>query len=142
MTLLPFPGGRPAAAALLLLAALPGCTGGARVPLRGAVSYNGSPIDNGTIVFVPEGGADRPRPKAGARIAGGRYAFEPNFGPFPGRYKVEITWDKKTGRRISTGDADSRDETKQLLPAKYNAQTTLTAEVKGGQTQLDFTLAE
>jgi hypothetical protein len=136
---LPSPARRLLAAALVVLALLPGC-GPARAPLQGTVSYDGAPIDNGTISFIPEGAEGPARPKAATRITNGQYAFEPNFGPFPGKYKVEITWDQKTGRRISTGDADSRDETKQILPSKYNTQTELTAEVKRGQTKLDFNL--
>jgi hypothetical protein len=132
--------GRRMFAGLLLLIVLPGCGRGSRIPLQGEVSYDGKPIDNGTITFIPDSGGDEKRPKAGTRIAGGKYAFEPNFGPLPGRYQVQITWDWKTGRKISTGDADSRDETKQILPAKYNQQTTLTAEVKNGQPRQDFNL--
>ena len=129
-----------AVAAIVALSLLAGCDGGPeRVPVRGMVTYNSVPIDNGTIVFIPEG-LPKGVPKAGTRIAAGAYAFEPGFGPFTGKYTVEITWDKKTGRKVSTGDADSRDETKQMLPAKYNSQTTLTAEVKRGETKCDFTL--
>ena len=107
--------------------------------MKGTITYNSVPIDNGTIVFIPEG-LPKGTPKAGTRIAAGAYAFEPGFGPFPGKYNVEITWDKKTGRKVSTGDADSRDETKQILPAKYNTQSTLTAEVKSGEPKRDFAL--
>jgi hypothetical protein len=135
-----FSGRRLLAGLLLLLIALPGCGRGSRVPLQGTVHYGGTPIDNGTITFIPDGKADETRPKAGTRIADGKYAFEPNFGPFPGRYKVQVTWDRKTGRKRSTGDADVRDETKQELPAKYNVQTTLTAEVNSSQTKLNFSL--
>ena len=135
-----FSGRRLLAGLLLLLIALPGCGRGTRVPLQGSVHYAGSPVDNGTITFIPDGGTDDTRPKAGTRITAGRYVFEPNFGPFPGRYKVQITWDRKTGRKRSTGDADLRDETIQVLPGKYNVQTTLTHEVKSGQTKQDFNL--
>jgi hypothetical protein len=60
--------------------------------------------------------------------------------PTAGSYKVRITWDKKTGKKVSTGDADSRDETKQVLPAKFNTDSTLTAEVKASSPVLDFEL--
>jgi len=126
-----------AAAGVVILPVLIGC-GADRVQMRGTVTYDGNPIDNGTIVFVPDGGDSRP--KTATRITDGKYEFEPNFGPLPGKYKVEITWDKKTGRKISTGDADSRDETKQVLPSQFNTQTTLTAEIKRGETTLDFHL--
>lgn len=137
----------PARAALLvatvtLFALLPGCGGDGRVKLEGAVSYDGTPIDNGTITFVPAGGEDAKRPKASARITDGKYAFEADFGPMPGAHRVEVTWDKKTGKKVSTGDADMRDETKQVLPAKYNAQSTLTADLVRGETKKDFALTK
>lgn len=132
---------RRAFAALALLT-LAGCGGPSRVPVSGAVTVDGAPVDNGTITFVPTGAAAAGAPpKASARITDGKYAFEPDFGPMPGAYSVEITWDKKTGKKVSTGDADMRDETKQMLPAKYNAQTTLTADVKSGMPPLDFAVS-
>lgn len=118
-----------------VLFGLLGCGGASRVPVKGEVTYAGTPIDNGTIVFVPATSStdeQTSHPKAGTRIENGKYEFEPNFGPFPGPYRVEVTWDKKTGRKVSTGDADMRDETKQMLPDKYNANSTLKTEVKSG----------
>ncbi len=126
---------------LALLAGVTGCGGSDRGDVSGTVTLDGTPIDNGTIVFVPEGGGGvDAHPKAGAKIIDGKYLFEPGFGPYPGKYKVEVTWDKKTGKKVSTGDADTRDETKQMLPAKFNTATTLTAEIASGKSTKDFQL--
>ena len=56
--------------ALTLSAAL-GC-GGGRATLSGDVSYDGAPVDNGTITFVPEGKGER----VAAPVIDGKYAFD------------------------------------------------------------------
>jgi hypothetical protein len=119
-----------------VLLAATGC-GTGRVPLTGEVKFDGTPIDDGTITFVAEG-ADAA--KYGAHVEDGKYKFDKETGPMPGKYKVEVTWLKKTGRKVSTGDGEVRDEKANALPAKFNVQTTLTAEVKSGSTKMDFPL--
>jgi len=122
--------------AVVLLAV--GC-GPSHVPLSGDVSYDGQPIDDGTITFTsPTGATDTPKPSC--RIEGGKYTFEKGTGPAPGKYKVEITWLRKTGQKVPTGDGEMRDEKVQVLPERFNAQTTLTADVTSGTKTLDFAL--
>ena len=60
----------------------------------------------------------------------------------PGKYKVEITWTKKTGKKVpAPGDPGNQiDETVQVIPQEYNKHTTLTAEVKAERNKIDFTL--
>jgi hypothetical protein len=120
-----------------ILLAGPGC-GSGNVPVAGDVTYEGQPIDDGAITFVSQGG--EPETKASCHIAGGKYKFEADRGPAPGKYRVEVTWLKKTGKKVPTGDGDPQDEKVQVLPAKFNVQSTLTAEVKSGTRKLDFAL--
>src|SRR5437763_2792243 len=98
----------PVLTAFALLAAA-GCSSG-RVPLTGEVTYDDTPIDEGTITFVPASGAtDAGKPSA--RIEGGKYKFDKDTGPAPGKYQVEITWLKKTGKKEPIGDGtETRDE--------------------------------
>src|SRR5689334_15161517 len=114
----------PVLTAFALLAAT-GCSSG-HVPLTGEVSYDGTPIDEGTITFVPASG-DTAAGKPSARIEGGKYKFDKETGPAPGKYTVEVTWLKKSGQKVSTGDGEMRDEKVNVLPARFNTQTTLTA---------------
>src|SRR5438045_1376198 len=97
----------PVLTAFALLAAA-GC-GSGRVPLAGEVTYDGQSIDEGTITFVLASGDDAAG-KPSARIEGGKYKFDKDTGPAPGKYKVEITWLRKSGTKVSTGDGEMRDD--------------------------------
>jgi hypothetical protein len=138
--------GRCAAFAALgfLTIAVAGCGGSSRASVEGTVTYDGTPVDTGGIVFVPESsGADSK--KATAVIKDGKYAMTGDSGPVPGKYKVEITWNKSTGAKGASKDPDMQNpklDTKQALPDKYNKATTLTADVKSGSQKIDFTLAK
>jgi hypothetical protein len=129
---------------LLGLVVVLGCSGEEqRIVVTGTVTFDGQPIDNGTVLFIPEGDSgSQTRPKFGTQIVNGKYAFEPNFGPVPGKYKVTITWDKKTGRKISTGDLIDTEETAQVLPPKYNSEeeTVLQVTVSRRENKHDFAL--
>jgi len=126
--------------ALVLLApiALTGC-GPTRVPLQGSVTYDGKPIESGTVVFVPE---DPKIAKPGAVITNGKYAFEPATAPTPGKYKVQITRNEKTGVKKPNGLGGTTEETKQTLPEKYNTKSELTYEVKADEKTKDFALTK
>jgi hypothetical protein len=128
------------AIAVILIA---GCGYGStdRVPVKGMVKFNGRVVDNGLITFVPVGGGNRPT--AAAEITDGKYAFEKGRGPMPGKYRVEILWNQKTGKQIATpGDASvGMDETVQVLPPQYNTNSTLEADV-GSKTTFDFDLTQ
>lgn len=135
----------PLVAALgLALLVAPGCGpgSGGRLPVQGAVTLDGEPVDEGVIVFLPAGGADAAN-RAGGPIKAGRYAIPARQGLLPGKYRVEIRWNQKTGRQISVpGDAPNMmDETRQVVPARYNTRSELTADVMSGSTAFDFALA-
>jgi hypothetical protein len=117
---------------------LAGC-GGKGSSVGGAVTFDGAPVDGGTITFVPEGGTESPR---GAQIVGGKYVLKSENGLAPGKYKVEIVWNKKTGKTIPNPNdpGTTLDETKQIIPTKYNSKTELTAEIKSGSNSFDFDL--
>lgn len=107
---------------------------GGRVGVEGKVTFKGAPLDTGFVMFVPEaaGGATT---QASAMIASGNYSIPPAQGLFPGKYRVAISsGDGKTPANDPnaapgpTGNFSS----KERIPAKYNTETTLTAEVKAG----------
>ena len=125
------------AAFLVGLAGLAGCGGGAS-SVAGTVTLDGTPIDSGTVTFVPQGGE-------GAKFAGhvdhGKYAIAADRGATPGKYRVELTWEKKTGKKKSDGDGGFNFETSQALPPQFNTASTQTAEVKAGAQTIDFPLS-
>ena len=121
--------------------ALVGCSSDSdRSRVQGSVSYNGESVDDGGIAFIPEGGGES-QVRTTGMIQDGRYDLDSTRGPYPGKYRVEIYWNKKTGRQIANRSGTAfKDETKQAIPAKYNANTVLAVEVKPGRNTLDFDL--
>ena len=103
------------------------------------MSFDGQAIDDGMVVFIPEAGEKRS--KVAAQIVNGNYTVEPGRGLLAGKYRVEVTWMKKTGKKASTADGpELREEKAQALPAKFNKETTLTAEIPAPGNKLDFQL--
>lgn len=127
---------------VLLLVALAGCGGGStsRVPVEGTVTFDGKPVDGGSISFILEGTTTTA--PVGAVIKDGRYAVEAEKGPVPGKYKVEIVWNKTTGKTVpNTSDpGTTTDETKQVIPSRYNSKTELTANITSGPNTVNFDL--
>jgi hypothetical protein len=130
---------RPAAAlaVAIALSALAGCGSEGRA-ISGEVTVDGQPMEDGAILFVPDGGGSG-RSEVGASIVNGKYSVEEGRGPKPGKYKVQIRWMKKTGKKFQGADG-VEDEKVQALPPKFNTETTLTAEVKGGKNTINFPL--
>lgn len=122
---------------------LNGCGGTAsgpdRHPVSGTVQHNGSPLETGTIFFIPKqgggGGSSFP-------IETGKFQSTTENGLAVGTYRVEITSSQKTGKSIpGAGPNGMVEEVIQVIPAKYNAATTLDATVgEGDANQFEFTL--
>jgi len=134
---------------LLMAAGLALCVGcGKRSPeqatVHGQVTYKGKPIETGTIVFHP-----LPPLKAlpaGADITAGTYTIKEN-GPVLGKYRVEIQAYRKTGRRVPDlrGDASIPnrplvEEKVPILPASFNVESQLTADIANSDNTIDFKL--
>jgi hypothetical protein len=69
---------------VLFLALIPGC-GGSTASISGEVTYNGEPVGDGYITFLP---ADGKTPTAGSEIEHGHYAVD-NIAPGPKQVKIE-----------------------------------------------------
>ena len=120
-----------------------GKTGPERSTVSGTVSYGGEPVEQGVIVFTP---VDAKSGQAvGGNIVNGKYEIAGGKGPFPGSYLVKIEASRKTGRQVQAGNpappGTMIDEVKPFIPAKYNSQTTLNAEIGPGKNSKDFDLA-
>ncbi len=94
-------------------------TGDRRFAVSGKVTVDGQPMEHGLIRFLPEGKGI----VSGGPITHGAYAIAEEKGPNAGKYRVEINWNKPTGRRVKDAYGDEiMDEYKEGLPAKYHAQ--------------------
>ena len=120
---------------LLLLTAV-GCGGGGnKSSVSGKISFDGAPVEDGTIIFVEVGGA---RPEA-SPIKNGAYVASVG----PGSYKVQISASKLVDpQSLNKRSTQKEPVMHQYIPPKYQGdKTELTATVasKSGQT-FDFEL--
>lgn len=124
----------------VVLAFSAGCSTGTRSSVDGKVSYAGQSVDVGGIAFIPmdNGGGQ----SVTGHIVGGRYALDGHSGPMPGKYRIEITWRKKTGKKVPGEGEHPRDEIVMGIPPKYNSESELVREVNPGHNTLDFDLKE
>ena len=123
--------------ALVLIA---GCNTSGRLPLKGEVSFDGTPVKWGYVQFSPMPGTSGP--KMGADIKDGSYEIATARGLFSGEYRVEIqAWERtdKVSRDPVTGEK-IEGGVRQLLPPKYNVKSELTVELVSGKPIHDFKL--
>lgn len=121
-----------------------GCGGGAayegekRLALSGKVTFDGQPVDGGSISFIPT----NPKKKvSGGDIIKGEYKVPEAKGAHTGPHRVEIHWYRPTGKKIVDTDmGGTKDEVVEAIPPKYHMQSTLNAEVTEGKTTFDFEL--
>ncbi len=128
--------------AVLVLAALAGCGGSGRPTIHGQVTFDGEPVEEGTISFEP---ADGIGPTTGGSIAGGKYQLSGEAAPVPGKKRVRISAGRRTGRSIPAGEPFPPDvmveEIERYIPNVYNTRSTLNCEVNAkGPNQFDFDL--
>jgi hypothetical protein len=119
---------------------LAGC-GSPVTTIKGKVTLDDEPLEQGSISFVPSAGTKGPL--TGAVIANGQYAIESKT-PMSGTYKVEISLARKTGKKIPVPPPAPAgtmvDQVAEAIPAKYNTESTLTREVKAAHNEFDFDL--
>jgi len=130
--------------------ALGGCNRhGGRQGLGGTVTFDGQPMSAGAIVFYPEPGTRGPT--AGGKIVDGEFTVDAEKGTMEGTFRVTITATRKTGKKVfdptaemlDPGSTDGMmDEIVQYIPARYNKQSELTADVvDGGENRFEFALS-
>jgi len=115
-------------AALALVAGCGPSDGIARVSVSGKVTLDGKPLPSGQIVFLPE----QTGPSASAAIHDGAYTIGASEGPAAGSHRVEVYSVQPTGRMIPNPDDATQkvEETRSVIPTRYNANSMLRAEVK------------
>jgi hypothetical protein len=128
-----------AALGLLLAVLVAGCnnrpSSGA---VSGSVSYDGKPLDNGSITFYPVDGSS---PTAGGFIKNGKYTV---LKVPAGMSKVTISGSKVVGQKklYDTPNSPIAPITEDPLPPKYkdSSKTELTFDVKPGNNEKNWDL--
>ena len=131
---------------VMLWATLPllgGCgptdDGVSRGAVKGKVTLDGEPLQEGRIMFEPTGGNQGP--VAGGSIEGGAYEIGVEKGVVVGKNLVRINANRKTGKKVKSIMSDEMvDETEEAVPEKYNTNSTLEKDVQAGDNVLDFEL--
>jgi hypothetical protein len=120
----------------LLLVLLHGCSSSSTTSeVRGKVTYDGTPIEKGTISFFPLDGQGQPQ---GGEIKGGAYTVR----MAPGTMEVRISMPGKAHKKKLYDTPDSPVATRydEGLPEKYNKYTTLKLTVGPGVVEKDWDL--
>ncbi|MEW4456233.1 carboxypeptidase regulatory-like domain-containing protein [Bremerella sp. JC817] len=105
--------------------------------VRGTVQLQGTPLPHATVRFQPSSG----RPSYGKTNEAGEFTLKfmgREWGALVGDHQVAITTEDRI-EDPTTGEARWQ---KEILPARYNTETTLTATVEPGDNVFQFELEE
>ncbi|QDV38861.1 hypothetical protein [Tautonia plasticadhaerens] len=133
---------RPLGSILIVsMLVLAGCSGGDELPreaVSGEVTLGGEPLSEGMIQFEPSGGQAT---GGGAVIRDGSYEIPGDTGLVPGSYRVSISSSSGGSADTSAAPGAPGAMMQERIPARYNAQSELVAEVtEGGDNTFDFPL--
>lgn len=118
-----------------LACVLSGCQRGPEVgTVKGTIALDGRPVEGGIVRFVPADGNSQP---ADCVITDGAYTVTMPLG----EKKVEIFWAKSASDAPIDTASQGNEKIVQMIPAKYNTQTTLTHTIVKGEAQQDFALS-
>ena len=127
------------AASVVVLA---GCGGGEMktAVVRGKVTYNGRPVPNGTITFVPEGGGPSATGQTGSDGTFALTTYKSDDGAVLGKHKVMIVAVQDTSNLLP----EQRNLPAPVIPDKYlsTATSDLTATVEDKENRIDFDLKD
>jgi hypothetical protein len=103
-------------------------------PVSGKVTFDGQPISEGRILFRGTGSDPR---AFSAEIKNGQYQME----ALAGKMRVEITASRPVpGKCDGAEEGETVPVGEMYIPARYNSQSELTAEVTSGKNEFDFAL--
>lgn len=111
-----------------------------RASVSGTVTFNGEPLADGSIVFLPAGGNGGP--SAGDTIQEGKYSIGVKKGPMVGTNRVEIVAVRETGKMVTYGNGPEMAERISFIPAKYNEESELIEDLKPGRNEINFKLTD
>lgn len=118
---------------VIIACGLPGCGPGPtnRIMVHGKVTYQGQPVESGTILFSP---TTEGQYQANGVIEDGEYLIDADYGPSLGTYKIRIDGFRATGQSTELGplhaaDNGSVEELEPYIPVEFNSQTTLSVDI-------------
>lgn len=119
-----------------------GCQDGPELgEVEGRVTLDGSPLEGATVTFLPDSGG---RPGTGKTNADGRYTLRftgTKWGAPLGRHEVRVsTFAYPSTIEHADGTVTSHPMLPETLPAKYNQQSELSANVEPGMNEFNFDL--
>lgn len=121
---------------LLGMVMLAGCQGSGTEGVTGTVTLDSQPLSDAEVVFTPENGG---RPASAVTNESGEYDLRYTVdkpGAPAGKYSVVI----RTGTSKIGADGNE-EQVPEVVPAKYNRRSELTAEIVEGETnRFDFEL--
>ena len=140
------PRGRRLTTGLAVALAVAGCSSGdvgdglVREAVSGKVTFNGQPLKSAVIQFLPED-ANSAGGSSGT-ILDGAYQIGKDRGPVAGGYRVAIASAEPVAEQAEPPPPGEAPKPKpDPIPKRYNAQTTLNAEIKAGVANVvDFAL--
>jgi hypothetical protein len=95
--------------------------------VSGSVTFQGKPLEEGTIQFyTPD---EPPTLAGGAAIVAGKFELPREHGLKPGSYLVRISSTERTEIPAKGGIAMPGFRTRERIPAKYNTESTLKADI-------------
>ena len=117
-----------------------GCGGDSsgRLPLAGEVTFDGPPLDKGSIEFHPEGGAAG---LTGGVITNGRFEIPAEQGAVPGTYTVRIYSSGAEGSAEAVATEAPGPEAAQeplaveRIPSRYNVDSELQTSISDDNSQ-------
>ena len=116
-----------------------GCSGSGdelpREPVSGTVTLDGTALASGMIQVTPVD--DKTGVGGGAPIGGGKFSIARESGLVPGSYRVAIYAGGHGGDAAKGASPEGRGKERsakanETIPAKYNAQSELKADIKKG----------
>jgi hypothetical protein len=111
-----------------------GCAGsnvGDREAVKGQVTFQAKPLDQGVISFTPKDGATGTF--GGATITDGVYDVPAENGLDPGVYEVRITSAEGGTEVVEEVPGEAPPPAKERIPPEFNEKTTLEFTVKKGE---------
>ena len=121
---------------VLALLLVSGC-GDGKTKVQGKVTYDGKPVERGSVAFVGEKGQGT---VFGEQFTGGRYAVRLPKGEFLVKINGFETVQLDTPIPGGAGLLPRTETTKSIIPGKYNMFSQMIVEIDGSKKVFDFDL--